>query len=70
MKKINELTELREGDIIYAPELDKYFYIVEYGYDMNFKDMHANLVPTNKNPKEKGFTITLKSIISLGYYKC
>ena len=70
MNKINELTDLKAGDEIYAPALDKYFYIVEYGYNMNFKDMHANLAPTNENPDENGFTITLKSMISLGYYKC
>lgn len=69
MEKINELTTINIGDKIYAPKLNKYFNIVDYVYNDIYKDMLANLAPSNENPKEKGFTATLKSLIELGYFK-
>ena len=68
MKLITKMTALKVGDKIYAPVLDKYFIIKEYGYSDIYKDYNANLIPSKENPEEHGFTINLESIIKLGYY--
>lgn len=70
MIKITELTHLEIGDKIYAPTLNLYFRIVDYSYSGNFKEMLANLAPSNENPNENRFTATLSTMIELDYYKC
>jgi hypothetical protein len=70
MIKITDLTQLEVGDKIYAPKLDKYFNIVDYSHSNIFREMLANLSPSNENPNEKGFTATLSTLIELNYYKC
>lgn len=65
MKAITELSELKIGDKIHSPKLNKDFVLVEYAYNEIFKQMIANLSPMEQN--ESGFTISLKDLIKLGY---
>lgn len=66
MEPITELTTLQVGNKIYAPKLNKDYMIVDYSYSQNFKQMVANLAPTDIN--DKGFTITFKDLIALNYH--
>lgn len=70
MNRITELTHLVVGDKVYAPKLNKYFSIVDYSHNDIFKEMLANLAPSNENPNENGFTATLSTMIELDYSKC
>lgn len=65
MEAITELTTLQLGNKIHAPKLGKDFIIVDYAYNNNFKQMVANLEPTDKN--DRGFTITFSDLIELDY---
>lgn len=65
-KKIDLNTELFEGDVIYAPVLQKYFQ-VEY---MNFDDIYNEQIvyfkPQN-NFEDNGFKIRYSGLIYLKY---
>ena len=69
MEKINELTNLRIGDKVYAPLLDRYFLILTYSYNNTYNEMYANLTPSIENPSENGFQATLVTMIELDYWR-
>ena len=65
---INKDSQLKVGDEIYAPKIDKYYRIVECDFNDEFKEVMLNIASTNRNPLENGFVIRLSGLISLGYY--
>jgi hypothetical protein len=65
MEVITELTTLQIGNKIHAPKLGKDFIIANYSYNQIFKQMIADLEPTDKN--DKSFTITFSDMIELKY---
>lgn len=66
MEAITEFTILQVGNKIHAPKLGKDFVIIDYKYNEAYKQMVANLAPTDKNGK--GFTITFNDLIILDYH--
>jgi hypothetical protein len=65
-KKIDLNTELFEGDIIYAPSLQKYFQIEDVGFNKFYNAHIVNLKPEN-NFEDGGFTIRFSGLIYLKF---
>ncbi|MDY8137581.1 hypothetical protein [Aquimarina sp. 2201CG5-10] len=69
MKTINDVNDLKVGHELYAPALDRYFVVDRYEHidKDNIQDWRIYVRPSNKNPKEDGFSIYLNELKSLDY---